>query len=444
MYWNRQAETLPREELRSLQLERLRTVLESVTAGVPYYQKSISPDVVTGFRSLEQIRELPFTTKQTLRDHYPFGLFAVPLREVVRLHASSGTTGQPTVVGYTSADMELWAEVMARTLTAGGVDSNDIVHNAYGYGLFTGGLGFGLGGETVGATVVPVSSGLTARQIQLLVDFGATVLCCTPSYALVLAEHSRAQGIDLRKRSRLRVGFFGAEPWTEGMRFAIEDTLGIEAFDIYGLSEIIGPGVAIECGEHDGLHVFEDHFLVEVVDPDTGEPSPVEPSSPAEGELVLTTLTKKALPLIRYRTRDRVAVNPAPCACGRTSVRMSKVLGRTDDMLIVRGVNVFPSQIETALLEVAGMSTNYQIVVDRTEGRLDEIEVRAEPVEDVYTDPTRRDAVSRAASSRIHEIAGLRARVVLVSPGSIPRSEGKAARVVDRRQLASSSSGETE
>jgi phenylacetate-CoA ligase len=423
-------ERLDRKSLSLLQLDRLRALLERVARNVPFYRDALGGVRASEIDSLDALRALPFTHKQTLRDHYPFGLFAVPRKDVVRIHASSGTTGKPTVVGYTRSDMSLWGEVMERTLRSGGVTEDDVVHNAYGYGLFTGGLGFGHGAEVLGASTVPVSSGNTARQLLLLEDFGATVLCATPSYALVLAEAAEQEGIDLRSRLKLRVGFFGAEPWTEAMREELEQRLGLEAYDIYGLSEIIGPGVAVECGEHRGLHIQEDHFLPEVVDPETGEPVP----EGGEGELVLTTLTKEALPLLRYRTRDRVRVTREPCACGRTTARMSKVLGRTDDMLIVRGVNVFPSQIEEALLSVSGVAPQYAILVDRARDRLDDLEILVEPAPGIeQRGEYALNELRRAAEAKIESVLGIRVRVRVVSAGGIERSQGKAARVVDRR-----------
>jgi phenylacetate-CoA ligase len=423
-------ERLDRKSLSLLQLDRLRALLERVARNVPFYRDALGGVRASEIDSLDALRELPFTHKQTLRDHYPFGLLAVPRKDVVRIHASSGTTGKPTVVGYTRNDMSLWGEVMERTLRSGGVTEDDVVHNAYGYGLFTGGLGFGHGAEVLGASTVPVSSGNTARQLLLLEDFGATVLCATPSYALVLAEAAEQEGIDLRTRLKLRVGFFGAEPWTEAMREELEQRLGLEAYDIYGLSEIIGPGVAVECGEHRGLHIQEDHFLPEVVDPETGEPVP----EGGEGELVLTTLTKEALPLLRYRTRDRVRVTREPCACGRTTARMSKVLGRTDDMLIVRGVNVFPSQIEEALLSVSGVAPQYAILVDRARDRLDDLEILVEPAPGIeQRGEYALNELRRAAEAKVESVLGIRVRVRVVSAGGIERSQGKAARVVDRR-----------
>jgi len=424
------SETLDRESLGRLQLERLRSLVGRIARDVPFYRGQLAGIAPDDLHSLEGLAGLPFTHKQTLRDMYPFGLFAVPRNHVVRIHASSGTTGKPTVVGYTRGDMALWGEVMARTLRAGGVTEDDVVHNAYGYGLFTGGLGFGHGAETLGASTVPVSSGNTARQLMLLEDFGATVLCSTPSYALVLAEAAEHEGIDVRSRLRLRVGFFGAEPWTEAMREELEGKLGLEAYDVYGLSEVIGPGVAVECGEHRGLHIQEDHFLPEVIDPETGEPI----AGDGEGELVFTTLTKEALPLLRYRTRDRVRLTREPCACGRTTARMSKVLGRTDDMLIVRGVNVFPSQIEAALLGVRGVAPQYLILVDRGKDHMDELEVLVEPTRETEArGEFALKELQRTAQEKVESILGIRARVRVVRSQEIERSQGKAARVIDRR-----------
>jgi phenylacetate-CoA ligase len=424
-------ETLDRERLAALQLERLVRLLGRLAGDVPYYRERLKGVSPSDLVRLEDVETLPFTTKQTLRDHYPFGLLAVPLERVVRVHASSGTTGKPTVVAYTRSDMELWAEVMARTLAAGGVTSKDLVHNAYGYGLFTGGLGFGLGAETLGAATVPVSGGNTPRQLMLLEDLGATVLCSTPSYALVLAETAEQEKIDVRSRLRLRVGFFGAEPWTEAVRAELEARLGLEAFDVYGLSEVIGPGVAVECGEHRGLHIAEDHFLPEVIDPESGQSLPPG----AEGELVLTTLTKEGLPLLRYRTRDRVRLNQERCGCGRTLARISKVQGRTDDMLIVRGVNVFPSQIEAALLDVPGLSSQYVILVDRKKDRLDELEIWVEPTAEMAKGgdfPLTR--LQEQAQARVDSMLGIHARVRVVKHRELERSQGKAARVIDRRE----------
>lgn len=433
MYWNEEMETMPRDRLEALQLERLQAVVERVYETSAFYKQSFDEAGVKpgDIRSLDDLSKLPLTSKDVLRDHYPFGLLTVPLDQIVRVHASSGTTGKLTVVGYTRHDMEIWAEVMARTLGAADVTTADVVHNAYGYGLFTGGLGFALGSETVGAATVPMSGGFTRRQLMLLEDFGATVLCCTPSYALVIAETAEDEGIDCVERLKLRAGFFGAEPWTEAIRREIEARLGLEAFDIYGLSEIIGPGVSVECHEHDGLHIFEDHFLAEIIDPVTGERLPYG----SEGELVFTTLTKEGLPMIRYRTRDRIRLFLEPCGCGRTLVRMSKVLGRTDDMLVVRGVNVFPSQVEQALLKVKGLAPQYLILVDRPKDTLDRLEVWVEATEDLY----RRgefavNRVQEQAMKEVHELLGINVQVRVVEPDKIERSQGKAVRVLDRRQ----------
>ncbi len=432
MYWDRVHETMPRAELRALQLRRLQAKVREVYEKVPFYREAFQMRGLTpeSIRSLDDLALLPFTSKQDFRDNYPFGLAAVPLREIVRVHASSGTTGKPTVVAYTRNDVSLWADMMARTLTMAGANADDVVHNAYGYGLFTGGLGIHYGAERIGAAVIPMSGGNSKRQIMLMQDLGSTVLCCTPSYALFLAETANEMGVDLRNGD-LRVGLFGAEPWSYRMREEIEDKLGILALDIYGLSEILGPGVAQECPHKNGLHIFEDHFLPEVIDPQTGEPLPYG----QKGELVFTTITKEALPVIRYRTRDITSLHPEPCACGRTLVRMEKVTGRSDDMLIVRGVNVFPSQIETVLLEVEGVEPHYQIVVDR-EQKLDDLEIWVEVSEEVFSDQIGRlEGLQRKVRAEIESVLGIMASVKLVEPRSIQRSEGKAKRVIDRREL---------
>jgi phenylacetate-CoA ligase len=360
-------------------------------------------------------------------------MLVVSLREVVRLHASSGTTGKPIVAGYSRADMNLWAEVMARAVTSAGLTADDILHNGYGYGLFTGGLGFHLGAETIGATVVPVSTGLTQRQLMLLEDFGATALACTPSYALVLAEEAAAAGLDVKARFRLRLGLFGAEPWTERMRNEIEAMLHLKAYDNYGLTEIIGPGVAVECEERHGLHIFEDHFYPEIIDPDSGEPL----GYGVEGELVLTTLTKEAMPIIRFRTRDRTMLQAEPCACGRTLVRMQRVLGRTDDMLIVRGVNLFPSQIERVLLEFKEVEPHYQIIVDRGRHELDTLEIWVEGIDALFmpVDTARIEVLEKRIQARLREVLIIYSTVKLMKPRTIERSQGKAVRIVDRRRL---------
>jgi phenylacetate-CoA ligase len=432
-YWDREAETLPRERREALQLERLRAQVTRA-ARLPHYRKRMekAPVAAESLHSLDDLALLPFTTKADLRDAYPFGLCPVPLTDVVRIHATSGTTGKPTVSPYTRADMELWAEVMARVLSAGGVVRDDVVHNAFGYGLFTGGLGFGLGAERIGCATVPISSGLTRRQTMLIEDFGATVLTCTPSYALVIAEEAEGQGIDPRRRFKLRVGFFGAEPWTEEIRREIEGRLGLEAYDIYGLAELIGPGVAVECPSHDGLHIFEDHFLPEVIDPESGERLPWG----STGELVLTALSREALPLLRYRTRDRVRLWADPCPCGRTLARMSRVLGRTDDMLVIRGVNVFPSQIESALLQVGGLAPQYLILVDRPRHELDQLEVWVEAGAELSAQGEYQLKKTEAlANERVRDTLCVGVRVVVVEPGRIERSLGKAMRVVDKRQV---------
>ena len=402
-------------------LDKLNALLAYLRERVPFYTTRLPEKPLA---RVEQLADIPFTLKDDFRDNYPFGLFAVPLDDVVRLHMSSGTTGKPVVTGYTRDDLEIWGDCMERVLRMGKVDEHDVMQNAYGYGLFTGGLGFHIGAERIGCTVVPTSSGVTARQVMLMQDLGTTVLTCTPSYALVLAEALKEEVV--RQRLKLRVGFFGAEPWTEGMRRQIEGGLGLEAFDVYGLTELGGPGVAVECGEHDGLHVFEDHFLVETVDTDTGRPV----ASGVEGELVLTSLTRRASPIVRYRTRDRIVLVDEPCACGSPFRRISKLRGRTDDMLIVRGVNIFPSMVEEILLTIAGLTGNYQIVVDRTQKRHDAMQVlvEAEP-------GTNKEHLGLAAQERIKELIGLTVDVTVLAGGVLPRSEGKARRVVDRREL---------
>jgi phenylacetate-CoA ligase len=433
-YWNKDIECMDAGELRRLQGERLRAAAVRAYEGVPFYKRKFDEAGVTpdDIHSIDDLSKLPFTYKDDLRDNYPFGLFAVPLEQVVRIHASSGTTGKQTVVGYTRNDIDIWSEVMARTLGAGGTTKGDIVQNAYGYGLFTGGLGAHYGAERIGASVVPISGGNTKRQLQILEDFGSTVLCSTPSYAIFLGEAAAEQGIDVKKLP-LRVGFFGAEPWTESMRHEIETKLSIDALDIYGLSEIIGPGVSYECMQKAGLHVNEDHFYPEIIDPTTGEQVP-----PGEkGELVFTCITKEALPLIRYRTRDITFFNPEPCPCGRTFRRMNRVLGRTDDMLIIRGVNVFPSQIETVLMEIEGTEPHYLIVVDREHGRMDEMEVWVEVSPSMISDEVRMlEALEKTIVRELEAALGISVKVKLVEPKSITRSEGKAKRVIDRRDLA--------
>lgn len=432
MIFERRCETMPLDELRRLQGERLRSMVRRVYDAVPFYRRKLDEGGVApgSVRSLDDLPRLPFTLKTDFRDQYPFGLFAVPLTRVVRVHASSGTTGKPVVVGYTRDDIALWARNVARTLAAGGGTRRDMLQIAYGYGLFTGGLGLHYGGEKLGATVVPMSGGNTHRQIMLMQDFGSTLLCCTPSYALEIAEVAEEMHVNLRDLP-LRAGFFGAEPWSHEMRRNIEERMGIEAFDIYGLTEVIGPGVACECQVHNGLHVFEDHFFPEIVDPLTGAPLP----DGRRGELVFTCFTKQAGPLIRYRTRDLTALHREPCACGRTLVRMERVSGRTDDMLIIRGVNVFPSQIEAALLQVQGVAPQYLIIVDR-KGALDEIEIQVEMDEQHFSDQVRNlEALQKRIAHEVHSSLGLSAKITLVEPKTIERAPGKARRVIDRRKL---------
>ncbi len=433
MIFDIEFETMPREALESIQLRRLQATLERAYATVPFYRKQFEKAGLKpgDIRSLKDLHQVPFTTKQDLRDNYPFGMFAVPMDNVVRIHASSGTTGQPTVVGYTARDVNTWATLMARSLSAGGATRGDIIHNAYGYGLFTGGLGVHYGAEKLGASVIPVSGGNTKRQIVIMRDFGPTILTATPSYALHLAEVAEEMGVSFRDL-KFKYGIFGAEPWSEKMRDEIERKLGLVAVDIYGLSEVIGPGVAIECHEaKKGLHIFEDHFIPEIIDPATGDVLPYGQT----GELVFTSVTKEAFPVIRYRTRDISALHAEPCICGRTLVRMDKVSGRTDDMLIIRGVNVFPSQIESVLMEMEGVSPHYQLVVDR-EGNLDTLTVRVEVDEHVFSDEVKRlQDLERRISKNIKEYLGVSAKVKLVEPKAIARSEGKAIRVIDNRKL---------
>jgi phenylacetate-CoA ligase len=422
---------MDREELKKVQSERLRETVERIYFNVPYYRNKmqeagLGPD---GIKSTDDLHKLPFTTKQDLRDNYPFNLFAVPMSEIVRLHASSGTTGKPTVVGYTRRDISTWSEVMARTLTCAGADRNDFIHVAYGYGLFTGGLGIHYGGEKIGASVIPVSGGNTIRQLQLLVDFGSTVLACTPSYALFLAEAIEDAKIK-RDDLKLRVGVFGAEPWTENMRKEIESKLNIKAIDIYGLSEVIGPGVASECMMQEGLHISEDHFYPEIIDPVTLEVLPEGKT----GELVFTTITKEGLPLIRYRTRDLTRLHYERCKCGRTMVRMEKCLGRSDDMLIIRGVNLFPSQVESVLLEMSEIKPHYLLIVDRL-NNLDTLELQVEVDEAFFQDKiSQLQSLRQKIQTNLESALGLGIKVNLVEPKTIERSEGKSKRVIDKRK----------
>lgn len=430
--WNRNHEAMPREKLARLQFLRLKQTLEAVYQLVPHYQKifreiGAEPGDI---RSLGDLAKLPFTIKDDLRSNYPYGLFTDGLNEVVRIHSSSGTTGLPTVVGYTRHDLEVWAELMARALSGAGAVRDSVVHIAYGYGLFTGGLGVHYGAEKIGATVVPISGGQTRRQVRMMKDLGTTLLACTPSYALNIAETMEEMQIDPGEL-QLKSGLFGAEPWSDNMRRVIEKKLQIRAFDIYGLSEVMGPGVAYECPAKEGLHLAEDHFIAEIIDPASGEVLP----EGATGELVITTITKEALPVVRYRTHDITSLTREPCPCGRTHLRMAKVSGRTDDMLIIRGVNVFPSQVESILLNIGATEPHYQLVVDR-EGALDTLEIRVELTEQMFSDKVKGlEGLEKLIRDEISNLLGISTAVKLVEPKTIPRSEGKAQRVIDRRKL---------
>jgi len=425
-------ETMARAELAQLQGERLKNLVERVYANVPAYRRKMELAKLTpaDIRGMEDLHKLPFTEKQDLRDNYPFGMFAVPKDKIVRVHASSGTTGKLTVVGYTQGDIDVWSEVMARSLAMAGVKPSSAVHVAYGYGLFTGGLGAHYGAEKIGAMTVPVSSGNTMRQIMLLKDFGATHLCCTPSYALFIAEELKKEGYT-PKDFQLKAGIFGAEPWSDAMRADIESKLEIDAYDIYGLSEICGPGVSMECGCKCGAHIQEDHFIPEIVDRHTLEPLPYG----EEGELVFTTVTKEGIPLVRYRTRDITRLFADKCACGRTTARMQRVRGRTDDMLIIRGVNVFPSQIESVLIKTGGVEPHYRINVARA-GNTDVMEIEVEMTQEMFSDEVKVvQALKEEMERKLQSVLGLTATVKLVSPNSIARSEGKAVRINDMRTL---------
>jgi phenylacetate-CoA ligase len=432
-YFNEEFETLPRPALEALQLKRLQTVLERVYASVPFYKASFDRSGIrpSDVKSLDDLQRLPFTTKQDMRDAYPYGLFATSMEDIVRIHASSGTTGKPTVVGYTHRDIDNWADLMARTLVTANVHKRDIIHNAYGYGLFTGGLGAHYGAERLGASVIPISGGNTKRQIMIMQDFGSTVLTCTPSYALFMAEEAAVEGLDF-KALKLRVGIFGAEPWSEAMRGEIEAKLNLTALDIYGLSEIMGPGVAQECFEgKNGLHIWEDHFLPEIIDPESGK----RVGEGEKGELVITTLTKQGIPLVRYRTRDITSISYEKCVCGRTHARLARMSGRSDDMLIIRGVNVFPSQIESILVGVEGVEPHYLLVVDRKEN-LDTLEVQVEVDERLFSDEVKvLQAIARRIEKEIKEMLGISCTAKLVEPRTIARSEGKSKRVIDNRKL---------
>lgn len=432
MYWEENNECMDRDELKQLQLERLESTLNRVYLNVPFYRKKFDEMNIDidSIRSFDDLCRLPFTTKDDLRNNYPYGLFAVPLREVIRIHASSGTTGMSTVVGYTKNDIKTWSNLVARTLTAGGVTKDDVVQIAFGYGLFTGGFGLHYGAERIGASVIPMSSGNTARQVKIMQDFKTTALICTPSYALLIADTIKDMGINVNSLS-LKYGLFGAEPWSEGMRQEIQERLKIIATDNYGLSEVMGPGVAGECLERDGLHLNEDHFLVEVINPDTLEPVPAGDV----GELVITTLTKKAFPVIRFRTRDLTRILSEPCKCGRNLIRMSRVMGRTDDMLIIKGTNVFPSQIESVLFDIEGTEPHYQIIIDR-KGALDDVTVHVEVSETIFFDEMKKqseliDLIKRRLSSEL----GISVNVRLVEKKTLERFEGKTRRVIDNRKL---------
>lgn len=432
MIWNEKIECATREEMRIIQSERLCDTVRRVYHNVPYYRKKMQEVGLTAgdIQSIEDVQKLPFTTKIDLRDNYPFGLFTVPMSEIVRLHASSGTTGKPTVVGYTRKDIQMWAEVVTRSLCMAGVHRNDIVQIAYGYGLFTGGLGLHYGSENLGASVIPISGGNTSKQIQLMEDFGSSVICCTPSYALNIAEVMKEMKVD-KSNLKLRVGVFGAEPWSEAMRKEIESKLGIKAIDIYGLSEIVGPGVSCECEHQAGMHINEDHFYPEIIDPETLKPVPAG----EVGELVFSTITKEGIPLLRYRTRDLTRLIYDKCKCGRTLVRMEKCKGRSDDMLIIRGVNVFPSQVETVLLEMSEVEPHYIIIVDR-EGTLDMMTIMVEVQEQFFSDEVRKLQELRLKITRkIESVLGISVNIKLVEPKTIERTAGKAKRVIDNRKI---------
>ncbi|MGE5239991.1 MAG: phenylacetate--CoA ligase family protein [Chloroflexota bacterium] len=432
MIWNKESECMPAAERQKLQLRRLKAVVKRAYEKVPYYRTHFDKAKVSpsGIRTLSDIEKFPFTSKAHLRDAYPFGMFAVPQEEIVEVHTSSGTTGTPIVAGYTRRDIDVWSEVVARCLAMAGATKGDIIQNCYGYGLFTGGLGIHYGAHRIGATVVPISAGQTKRQLEIMRDFGTTIITCTPSYALYLAEAAEEMGID-RRSIKLKAGCFGAEVWSERMREEIERRLHLMALNIYGLTEIIGPGVAHECEHKNGLHIFEDHFFPEVISPETLDPLP----EGEKGELVLTTLTREGMPMIRFRTKDITALRREQCKCGRTLVLMDRITGRTDDMLKIRGVQVFPSKIEKALLEIKGIEPHYQIIVTRPH-HLDEIEVQVELSKKLFSDEVRHiEDLKRKIEDHIEAAIGLRVKVSLVEPKTLPRSEGKAKRVIDKRQL---------
>jgi len=432
MIWNEKAECMPAQEKEELQLKRLQDVVRRAYENVPYYRKKLDEAGVTpeDIQTLKDIEKIPFTTKSDLREAYPFGMFAVSTDEIVEIHTTSGTTGKPTVSGYTPKDLEIWGEVIARALSMAGATKKDIVQNCYGYGLFTGGLGVHHGGQKLGCTVIPISAGNTKRQIEIIQDFKSTILTCTPSYAMYISEVLEREGVP-KEDIKLKAGVFGAEMWTEEMRDEIERRLDIDALNIYGLTEIIGPGVANECMEKNGLHIFDDHFYPEILDPQTLETLP----EGEKGELVLTTLTREGMPVLRFRTRDITVLRKGECGCGRTLIKMDRITGRSDDMLKVRGVIVFPSQIERALLKIPGMEPNYLIIASRPE-HLDELEVQVEASPALFSDEVKHvEEVKRSIEKQIHDEIGLRVNVTLVEPRSLPRSEGKAVRVIDNRGL---------
>lgn len=432
MFYNEEFETLPREALRALQVKRLQQVLERVYHSVGFYKKSLDAAKTKPheIKSIADMGKLPFITRQDLRNNYPFGLFAVPMSNIVRLHASSGTSGRSTVFGYTKRDIETWSELMARSLVAAGLTKNDIIHNAFGYGLFTGGLGLHYGAEKIGASVIPMSGGNSKRQIMILQDFGPTVICCTPSYALHLAEEGKSMGIDM-KSLKLRVGIFGGEPWSKAMSAQIEKTFGITALDLFGLSEVMGPGMAMECLEgRNGMHIFEDHFIVETINPKTGEVLP----EGEEGELVFTTLTKEAFPLIRYRSGDVSRLITEPCRCGRTHIKMERVLKRSDDMLIIRGVNIFPSQIEAILTAIEGLEPQYQLIVDKA-GALDSLELHVEVSDKIFSDSggvKELQKIEKRILKDMKDYLGIVPNVKLVEPSTLKRTD---ARIIDKRHI---------
>jgi len=431
IYWNKKIETTTRDELKKQQFKLLKAQVKYCYENSTFYRNKfkssgLAPDDI---KTLDDAQKIPFTSKNDLRDNYPFGMVTVHLDDIVEIHASSGTTGNPVVGAYTTKDMDVWAELMARSLYATGVRKEDVMHNAYGYGLFTGGLGFHYGAQKIGTTIIPISGGMTERQIKLMKDLGSTVLCCTPSYAIYLAETMAREGINLRKDLKLKLGLFGAEPWSERIRERIEKELEIEAFDIYGLTELCGPGVSVECSEHNGLHIWEDHFLIETIDPKTGEVLPAE----EEGELVFTSLTKTGLPILRFRTRDISVIETEKCECGRTHSRMMRIRGRSDDMMIIRGVNVFPSQIEYAIMGLPELAAQYQIILERPDA-LDVFTIKAELTEkSVNSNQQELEALKHKIKQKVNSITGLSPIIELVKPGELPRTAGKAKRVLDMR-----------